>query len=164
MIKPAKLVESKLQETLQRHAFEDRLKYFFEGREHMEIDVRKNTWHRIQAVSLSPRGDVLGLFSANVDRQRHGVDNIGAIRFSPSPSTVFARDLYRFVGALFKKWHFRKVKWDASAENPATEMYKRAVEHYGGRVVGRLRDDKALPDGTVTDALLFEIHQDDINE
>lgn len=162
MLIPAITVEEKLNRQLQMHAFEDRIKYYnTSGQEKLKIDIKKNTWFRIQAASVGSEGEMLGFLEANTDRQTHSVTGMSVLRFPSDLSITFARDFYRYVDKLFTKWDFTKITWKGAAPNPACKMYRRFAEQNGGREVGHLKNHRPLPDGTKVDMRIFEILRDD---
>jgi hypothetical protein len=158
MLVPAITVEDQINEQLQRHAFDERLKYYFtSGREQLKLEIRENAWFYLQAASLSEDGEVLGYVSASTDRQNHVVEDLQAIRFPEEFSYVFARDFHEYLRSLFEKWNFSKVAWRSAACNPKTGMYRRMADRYGGGQVGRQKRHRCLPDGRKVDLLLFEV-------
>ena len=162
MLQPAYPHREALGAAYSRVIVDDRFLYFqLHGYHDFEITIATSTWSKIQMVSLSPSGELLGYLAAFIDRDTYTVDNIAAANFAGEGHPVFARDLYRFLRSLFEDHRFEKIKFSSSVENPANRIYTRLIDRYGGREVGVFRNDARLPDGRLTDVVHYELLRKD---
>ena len=101
--------------------------------------------HDLIALSLSRRaGNFICYFSKSglkitgfvaYQVSNNEVVDIKMFSFDPKPtatSFVLIRDLDKLLSELITKYN--KVSWGAMPQNPANAIYKKVIEHYGGKV------------------------------
>ena len=122
------------------------------------LKIDDNAWDRLQYVSIGSDGDVLGYFSASIDRGNVKISSIAVFNLTGKPNLIFSRDFYTFLTGLFLKFNFRKVEFFCCAKNPAVSLYRKIIHRFGGREIGRFTDS-ALVQGVCEDEIFFEILQ-----
>lgn len=108
-----------------------------------QVDISQNDWDKIQRVSVSYDGRILGFFSAGWSNTHEKVSNLylikfkskfGDTRFDDSDKNIAKQDLEDYIEMLINDPKFRYIQFCALAENPANRLYKSWVDKYGGKV------------------------------
>lgn len=122
-------------------------------------EIEDTDWSCIQRVSVA--GDqVCGLLGARIDRDVRAVSSLEAVAFrgeGQASGLLFSRDLMRFLVGLVLDHGFMRVGWSVVLGNPAERLYDRVLPRLGGRVVGVMRQNIRLPDGSVTGQKFYEV-------
>ncbi|MDP4224848.1 MAG: GNAT family protein [Bacteroidota bacterium] len=126
-----------------------------------EISIEKSSWNTIQLVSIDDNNNLIGYFSASINRQTYNISALGAINFCPKPNLIFCKDMKQFFTDLFIKFNFNKISWRVVVGNPAEEIYDRLIQAYGGRIVGTFKNEIKLWDGNLYDEKHYEILKDE---
>ncbi len=161
LLKPAVLYEDQLKMAYRSIAFEDKYKYFTASNYFdFDIPLEDSTWRKIQLVSVNKKGDLIGFFSATIDRGDDAVSSLSIVNFYDL-NYVFSKDFHQFLNDLFTKFNFRKVSFSVVVGNPSEKMYDKYIDKHGGRVVGIKNKDIKLQDNQYYDLKLYEIFRDD---
>lgn len=116
------------------------------------LRISESDWNRVQRISLV--GDeVVGYMSADVDRDTNAVTSLSAVNFCPG-SMVYPRDVMGFVDSLRRQ--FLVVRWGCAEGSPNEALYRKAIKHVDGEVVGRARHYFRLQTGETVGAVFFE--------
>lgn len=126
---------------------------------YLEIKCSDSTWDVLQMVSINEAGDVIGYFSASLDRTSDMVSSIAAINFG-NTNLTFSRDFVDFLVALFEVHRFRKIEWVVVVGNPAEAMYDRIVKKYGGCITRLRHETVRLYDGRYYDLKSYELFRE----
>lgn len=124
------------------------------------IEIKEDSWEKLQFVSIDEYNRVLGYFEARIDRAANYVDGLTVVSFYDA-SYIFSKDCLQFINDLFDKYGFNKINFSVFIGNPAEKIYDKYIEKYGGRVVGIFRNNARLSDGKLYDEKYYEIHKDD---
>ncbi|MDD3172140.1 MAG: GNAT family protein [Herbinix sp.] len=161
MLKLAKSYEASLNLEWERMAFNPKYKYLFSGSGWTyNVTIDNSSTNRIQMVSVDSEDDIIGLFSASVDREAKIIDGLTIVNFRDSNIT-FSRDMYKFLSDLFRVHRFRKIEWYVFVGNPAEKMYDKIVKKYGGRIAGYRLETCVGFDGEYRDMKMYEIFKRD---
>jgi hypothetical protein len=161
MLKLAYPYQEKLNKAWQPVVFTDKYKFYNCGNYwSYKVELDKDSWNKLQMVSVDANDNVIGYFVAQIDRECNKISNIGAINFGELNIT-FSKDLYRFLTELFTKYNYRKIEWFVVVGNPAEKIYDKIIAKYGGRVVGTKHASIMLSDGTLRDTKDYELFRDD---
>lgn len=74
---------------------------------------------------------------------------------------MFSVDIKDFIFRLFNYYNYNKLRFSIIVGSPHEKMYDRFSRKYGGRIVGTLKQDFKLQDGTVCDRKLYEVLRED---
>lgn len=122
-----------------------------------QIKIDESNWNRMQLVSLDKEGNVIGYFSANINREIIAADNMQAINFGDKGNFIFATDLVAFIEKLFVEFNMQKINWRVCMGNPIEKMYDKFCLKVGGRIVGIYEQDYKLVDGEIHDGKAYEL-------
>lgn len=154
MLKPAILYADELLRKMKRTWYDP--KYFPYYSEEMYLPEFGEPKGRRDFVSVDKNDNVIGYFSYQIDRRISGAYNFGIISFDMGNLT-FVRDIQQGVDEIFTKYHLNRMDWMCYASNPALRGYRKFVNRYGGREVGKLTQASITADGVLQDVYLFEI-------
>lgn len=147
--------ETELKEAYMKVIGTDRLKYAQSNFIEFSLDIRQDTWEKIQMVSMYD-GKLNGYLSATIDRPTNSVSSIVIISFENN-SFIFGKDIHSFFRNLLK--NFYKINFSVYIGNKVESAYDRLVERAGGRVVGIYKKDVRLVTGEIVDRKVYEITQ-----
>lgn len=156
MLKPAFLFRDDLNREYQKYLYFDRFKFLVEDIYEFEIPVDPSDEHFLQFVSVSPSGDILAFFSAEINRRLYKVEALEVIIFTQNLTS--SRDFAQFVTDLTHKFNFRKVNFEAIVGSPGEAVYDRHASRFGARIVGIKKNEVRLSDGKLYDVKLYEIN------
>lgn len=135
--------------------FNDKYKYFNVGSYYGAMQIDENTWDRHQFVSVL-NGNIIGYIEYNISRQEHCVRSLAIINFTENKA-VFGKDLAQALKDIFEKYKFRKLNFSVVVGNPIEKSYDKMIKRYGGRIVGKYKDNVKLIDGNYYDEKVYEI-------
>lgn len=118
------------------------------------FDENNEGWH--QFVSIDKNDNIIGYISYGVDWVTMTADRFGIISFDKG-NIEFARDLYKVIYDLFKKYNMNRVSFSCIADNPAIRGYRNFIKRYGGKECAYYRQCTKLQDGKLHDTVSFEI-------
>lgn len=124
-----------------------------------EYEPTKSTWDKHEFVSMS-NGEVIGYIRYYINRNEYSASGLSAINFSNNKIT-FGRDLGTVLDNIFTKFNFRKLKFGVFIGNPIEKSYDKAIEKYGGRIIGIEKKETRLLDGNFYDYKSYEIFRED---
>lgn len=164
MLKIAKPFEAALTAKLMDICFVEKYKYYHASNYvSYDIQLDNDSWNKIEMVSVDKNNEILGFFVATINRTAHTISNISAINFGEKNLT-FSRDFRQFIENLFVVHKFRKIVFEVLVGNPAENMYDKYCERYGGRIIGTLKEEVLLYDGTYCDLKKYEIMKTDFDK
>jgi len=104
-----------------------------------QVEISKDDWIKIQRVSISKDGRILGLFNAGWSERNEKVNNLYLIKFkskfiNDEDKETARQDLEDFIEMLINDTKFRYIQFCALEENPANRLYRSWVDKYGGKV------------------------------
>ena len=106
-----------------------------------QVEMSSDDWIKIQRVSMSEDGRILGFFSAGWSNLHERVSNLylvkfkskfGDSRFDDSDKNIAKQDLEDYIEMLINDPKFRYVQFCALEENPACRLYDSWLDKYGG--------------------------------
>ena len=102
-----------------------------------QVEISSDDWIKIQRISMSEDGRILGFFSAGWSNLHERVSNLYLVKFKSkfemgNDKEIAKQDLEYFIEMLIKDPKFRYVQFCALEENPACRLYDRWLEKYGG--------------------------------
>ena len=102
-----------------------------------QVEISSDDWVKIQRVSMSEDGRILGFFSAGWSNVHERVNNLYLVKFKSkfemgNDKDIAKQDLEDFIEMLIKDPKFRYVQFVALEENPACRLYDSWVDKYGG--------------------------------
>ena len=102
-----------------------------------QVEISSDDWVKIQRVSMSEDGRILGFFSAGWSNLHERVSNLYLVKFKSNfemgnDKETAKQDLEDFIEMLIKDPKFRYVQFCALEENPACRLYDSWMEKYGG--------------------------------
>lgn len=102
-----------------------------------QVEMSSDDWVKIQRVSMSEDGRILGFFSAGWSNLHERVSNLYLVKFKSkfemgNDKEIAKQDLEDFIEMLIKDPKFRYVQFCALEENPACRLYDSWLEKYGG--------------------------------
>lgn len=158
MLELAIKYENQLKEKLLNIMLDEEFMFMFSSSYREEIIVDKSTWNRHQFVSVNPKGEVVGYFKYNIDRDSLNCHAVQIVNFHKDKiSRCFINDLKQVIKNIFEKYGFNKLSFGVHIGNPAEKMYDKHLHLIGGRIVGtKMRDDK-LMDGNYYNYKLYEV-------
>jgi hypothetical protein len=158
MLQPAYLYKDELYKYKSKLAFNERYKFYAGGSSFcFDIKPDDSSWNRIQLVSINKNNELIGYFSADINRSVYFIDSLEIINFTPKTNLIFAQDLKQFFLDLFNKYNYNKINFNVIVGNPAEKIYDKLVKNYGGRIVGIFKNDTRLWDGKIYDRKFYEI-------
>jgi hypothetical protein len=164
MLKLAKTYENQLQYQFSKTLFNEKYKYYHASNYYdYNLALDNDSWNSLQFVSVDKNDNVLGYFSAKINRTAEYVSSLQVINFYELNYT-FSKDFHQFVTDLFTKFNFRKINFSVLIGNPAEKMYDKYIEKYNGRVVGVYKEDVRLFDGKYYDFKVYEIFKRDFDK
>lgn len=147
----------------ERKTWEDTKYWYYNASSYMQpIEIDKNTWERMQLVSLNDSGEVIGYLGYSIEREVRYVSSLWVVNFTDDKS--FGIDVMQMFKDIFEKYRYRKIVFSVVIGNPVESKYDRLIEHYDGRVVGVYKDHVMLPDGGLYDMKFYEILRTDYLE
>ncbi|WP_341877608.1 hypothetical protein [Defluviitalea saccharophila] len=158
MLKPAQLYTNELKKKFWEIAFEDKYMFVNDGYSE-DYQPSNNTWNEHEFVSISDIGELLGYIRYNVNQRSEVVSGLCAINFSNS--IIYARDLFKAIDDVFRKYKYRKLKFGVFIGNPVEKTYDKLINKYGGRIIGISKADAKLLDGEWHDYKYYEIFRED---
>ena len=123
----------------------------------LDFDLKFNTFSKVQCVSLSAKGEIIGYFDVSVDREAYYAYGLWVINLAGLPDNTFTSDLTEFIRVLFTTWNFQKLKFSVVVGDPSEITYDEFIKKYSGRIIGVNRRDIRLPDGKLYDIKLYEL-------
>lgn len=127
-----------------------------------ELVIDKSTWNKHQFASINSKGEVVGYFKYNIDRDTLACNGLLVVNFKKDTlSKVFGKDLQELIDDIFVKFKFRKLKFGVVVGNPAERFYDKYISSIGGRVVGTYQEDCKLIDGNYYDFKEYEVLRSD---
>lgn len=136
------------------------LKYMFAHSGYTdEYTPSRSTWDKHEFVSLKD-GEVIGYMSYYVNRNDYSASGFCAINFTDDKIT-FGRDLGTVLDDIFTKFNFRKLTFGVYVGNPIEQSYDKAINKFGGRIIGIERKAARLLDGNFYDYKQYEIFRED---
>lgn len=156
MLAPAFYYNEELQKEHRKIVYDPKYKYLVENFWGFEIELDNTDEDRLQLVSVTPAGEVLGFFQVDIDRVRNMATSIAMLSFRES-SIQFSRDFHQFITDLFEKHHLRKVRFEAILDSPPDKLYFKHKDTYNFIPVGILRSEALLTDGKYHDVRLYEL-------
>lgn len=164
MLKLAYKYQQELNKKYSEIIFQDRYKWWNNGAcWDYSKEMDKDSYNKLQLVSVDKDNNVLGFLEAIVDRTNNRISSISLMNFGKI-SHEFSKDVLRFIYFLFMKQNFRKINFHVIVGNPAELIYDKFVNKYGGRVVGTFKEDVKLEDGMFYDNKHYELFRDDYIE
>ena len=102
-----------------------------------QVEISSDDWIKIQRVSVSKDGRILGFFSAGRSNLHERVSNLYLVKFKSkfemgNDKEIAKQDLEDFIEMLIKDPKFRYVQFCALEENPACRLYDSWLYKYGG--------------------------------
>jgi len=102
-----------------------------------QVEMSSDDWVKIQRVSMSEDGRILGFFSAGWSNLHERVSNLYLVKFKSkfemgNDKEIAKQDLEDFIEMLIKDPKFRYVQFCALESNPACRLYDRWLDKYGG--------------------------------
>ena len=102
-----------------------------------QVEMSSDDWVKIQRVSVSEDGRILGFFSAGWSNLHERVSNLYLVKFKSkfemgNDKEIAKQDLEYFIEMLIKDPKFRYVQFCALEENPACRLYDSWLDKYGG--------------------------------
>ena len=102
-----------------------------------QVEMSSDDWIKIQRVSVSKDGRILGFFSAGWSNLHERVNNLYLVKFKSkfemgNDKEIAKQDLEDFIEMLIKDPKFRYVQFCALEENPACRLYDSWLDKYGG--------------------------------
>jgi hypothetical protein len=102
-----------------------------------QVEISSDDWVKIQRVSMSEDGRVLGFFSAGWSNIHENVNNLYLVKFkskfiNDEDKETARQDLEEFIEMLINDPKFRFVKFCSLESNPACRLYDSWIEKYGG--------------------------------
>lgn len=149
-----KKLEQKILET-----WGDEKYYYFNQSYFTPIEIKEDTWEKMQFVSVNSSGEVIGYLEYDIDRQCRYVSNLAICNFTEDPS--FGIDVKEMIKDIFEKYKFRKIDFSVLIGNPIKPKYDILTKRYGGKVVGFRKEHAMLPNGKICDEKLYEILRED---
>lgn len=147
----------------ERETWDDKKYWYYNASSYMRpIELDKDTWDRIQLVSLNGSGEVIGYLGYSMYREARYVSSLWIVNFTDDKS--FGIDVMQMFKDIFEKYRYRKIVFSVIIGNPIEQKYDRLVEHYGGRIVGVHKEHVMLPDGRLYDEKVYEIFRTDYLE
>ena len=100
-------------------------------------NIDNSDWNKIQKVSVSEYGKILGYFSANTNITHERISGLYLVKFkskfdSKSEIDVAKNDLDEFIKSLINNQRFRYIQFSACVDNYACELYNKWLNKYGG--------------------------------
>jgi len=149
--------KDKLNRAWQAIVFNEKYQFYYRGSWwDYTVNLDNNSWNSIQMVSVDTKDNIVGFFSASIDRESYKISGISAINFK-DVNITFSKDLYRFLSELFTKYNFRKIEWRVIVGNPAEKLYDKIIKKYGGNVIGIRHETIITTDGIFRDEKEYEI-------
>ena len=104
-----------------------------------QVEISKDDWIKIQRVSISKDGRILGFFSAGWSERNEKVNNLYLIKFkskftNDEDKETARQDLEDYIEMLINDHKFRYIQFCALEENPANRLYRSWIDKYGGKV------------------------------
>lgn len=155
MLVMAKGYEREIKNKFYKSYLNPKYKYYFLGGYFTVPSFEEDDWNYIKVASVV-NDEVIGLFTASVDRVQNCIKELGIINFSNDPF-VFSRDLSKFIEMLFDFYGFYKIKFSSVSENPANKMYEKFINRYDGRIIGTSVADCRLRDGRYYSVVYYEL-------
>ena len=161
MLKLAITYKDKLNKAFNNTILDIKYKYYyFENYWTYDIELSKDSWNRIELVSIDSNDNIKGFFSATISRTSDMVLGLSTINFE-NKNIIFAKDMYNFIVDLFEKYNFRKIEFSVIVGNPIEKMYDKYITKYGGCIVGTRKESTRLTDGKYYDVKQYEIFRED---
>ncbi len=153
--------KDKIEEIYSMKIGEEYYRYFTFGPDQMPfvLGIRDNTEKNLQFVSMNRDGNILGYLVAVINWASNAVTHIGAMNFTGKVNFTFSKDIHRFLNDLFLKYGFRKVRFAGLSQNPAVNMYAKYAMKYGGKEVGRFREEVKIGD-QYCDMVTYEVFRE----
>lgn len=126
----------------------------------LDFSFDKTTWTNIQCASLLDN-QVIGYLSAKINRETYSVDSLYIASYDDHAVSEFGKDLRKFLKDLFVVYKFNKIGWSVVIGNNVEINYDRMIQRLNGRIVGILKNDVKLINGTICDRKLYEVTLDE---
>lgn len=156
MLYAAQLYEEELQKENIKAWYKKENIYWSGGTGDCRLNIREDNYNEHQFVSVDEEDHVIGYIAYRIDWLAMSADQFGMISYKKG-NLEFVRDLYQVIYNLFKVYHMNRVSWFCYADNPAIRGYRNFIKRYGGRECGYYRQIARLQDGSIHDAVVFEI-------
>ena len=130
---------------------------YFEGGQwgYYKIKIDDSDYYNIQYVSVDSNSNVLGYFSATIDRNANIITGIAVIKFKDS--VLASLDLFRFLKQI-SDMPIRKIEWWVVRGNSAEKLYDKIIQKYNGNKIGVYKESVKLRDGNYYDKVFYEIN------
>lgn len=136
------------------------LKYMFAHAGYTdEYNPSRSTWDKHEFVSMN-NDTLIGYMSYYINRNDYSASGFYAINFTDDKIT-FGRDLGIVLNDIFTKFNFRKLTFGVYVGNPIEKSYDKAINKFGGRIIGVEREAARLLDGNFYDYKTYEIFRKD---
>ena len=121
-------------------------KWYYVGGWEKEIVIDKDTWDKIQMISVDSEGIIHGYFTVDVNEMLNRLHSMAVINYGSKCDIVFSKDFYQFLKYLFVDKCFHKLEWTVVIGNPIEKMYDRFCKKAGGNIIGISHDSIMLRD------------------
>lgn len=155
MLEPAIKYKNQLDKLQYDTWFNDKYKYWNCDSYYQTMQIDENTWNKHQFVSVY-NGEVIGYISYNISRADNSAYSLSVINFTDN-KTVFGKDLGQALKDIFERYKFRKLNFTVLIGNPIEKSYDKMIKKYGGRIIGKYKEDVKLIDGEYYDKKAYEI-------
>lgn len=153
MLYPAQLYREELKQKLISCWYKPEYDYYFLG-EYQEFTVPDNAYWRKDFVHLNANGEVDGYFAYSNNDTAKSLSQFGIISFTGNGGAL-VRDCIRHIDKLVAEG-LHRMEWWAVVDNPATKIYEKLIERYGGNVAGYMHDCYYFG-GRYHDSVMYEI-------
>lgn len=134
------------------------LYYWTESYVNLTIEPSKDTWQKIQKVSITPTTkEVIGFIEADINRGANFVSNLSFFSFKSGKG--FKKDLYIFINELFSKYCFNKIVYNCVVGNPFNYFNEQLAKDFRAEKVGTFKNHKMLQNGAIYDQTFYEIYR-----
>ena len=104
-----------------------------------QVEISSDDWAKIQRVSVSKDGRILGFFSAGWSNVHERVNNLYLVKFKSkfemgNDKDIARQDLEDYIEMLINDSKFRYIQFVALEENPANKLYHDWIRKYGGKI------------------------------
>ncbi|MBE9490871.1 MAG: hypothetical protein IMY67_11295 [Bacteroidetes bacterium] len=129
---------------------------FFSGSEwdYYELKLDDSDYYKIQYVSVDSNSNILGYFSAKINRNSNIITGIEVIKFKEN--TLASLDLFRFLKKIYEM-PVVKIEWWVIRGNEAEKLYDKVISKYSGKKIGLYEKSIKLKDGKYYDKVFYEI-------
>lgn len=157
--------EEELKDKFSKILLDENYMYYFPFSYREIPTIQDITFAEHQFVSVNNSGEVVGYLAYSIDRDASVVHNLNIINFNlGSLSKCFGRDLDQMFRDIFMKFNFRKLRFNVQVGNPAESFYDKYLHKIGGRVIGIMKEEDKIMNGTYCDRKMYEVFREDFIE